>query len=228
MNQELTKKCSHCHEIKPITEYYKRKSKKDGYEYQCKKCESTRRIKRYNKYKEKELDYQHKRYINNPEYFSNYQKNNRLKNEKRDKEYRIKYKKLHPNYKRDWARTQRKNNPNYNLRHNLRNRITMGRKNNQKCGHSLDLLGHTITEDNQWIKSQFYNGMTWKKQGNGHGKWQIHHICPLEYFDLTNPVEQKQAIFYTNTQPLWYEDHVEEHRKINERMSQYENNGKPM
>ena len=63
--------------------------------------------------------------------------------------------------------------------------------------------------------------MTWKNYGNGPNHWQIHHICPLEFFDMNDPIEQQQAWHYSNTKPLWYEDHCEEHQKINERMKQF-------
>lgn len=32
------KMCSHCHKVKPVTEFYKNRTAKDGYSRQCKKC----------------------------------------------------------------------------------------------------------------------------------------------------------------------------------------------
>jgi len=37
-NLEDMKRCSECGQVKPITEYYKRKESKDGYNSKCKKC----------------------------------------------------------------------------------------------------------------------------------------------------------------------------------------------
>lgn len=37
--QIITKKCSKCKEIKPLSEFYKNRSKKDGYHFDCKICQ---------------------------------------------------------------------------------------------------------------------------------------------------------------------------------------------
>ena len=62
------KRCSLCKEVKPFEEFSPRKSSKDGYQYQCKKCRNKRyyddvhdeeRAKRKQKYwenPEKKLD----------------------------------------------------------------------------------------------------------------------------------------------------------------------------
>lgn len=39
MNKKIyTKRCCKCHQHKPLSEYYKAKTKKDGYRYDCKTC----------------------------------------------------------------------------------------------------------------------------------------------------------------------------------------------
>jgi hypothetical protein len=50
------KRCSKCHEVKPIAEYYKDKSSKSGYQHKCKVCSNIARKRRNQKYlKPKEL-----------------------------------------------------------------------------------------------------------------------------------------------------------------------------
>ena len=38
----MEKKCNDCGEVKPLTEFYKRASSKDGYNYYCKPCNRAR------------------------------------------------------------------------------------------------------------------------------------------------------------------------------------------
>jgi hypothetical protein len=37
--------------------------------------------------------------------------------------------------------------------------------------------------------------------------WEIDHIIPLWKFDLEDSIQFKQAVHYTNLQPLTIEDH---------------------
>ena len=48
-----TKQCTKCKEIKPLSEFYKDKNRKDGLYPQCKQCEKERGRKKYNNSKEK-------------------------------------------------------------------------------------------------------------------------------------------------------------------------------
>ena len=66
-----TKKCSNCGEVKPLTEFYKNKGMKDGYQYECKKCNSERYkeyylqiTEKFTKNKKLVLRYTHKNYTN--------------------------------------------------------------------------------------------------------------------------------------------------------------------
>ena len=60
----------------------------------------------------------------------------------------------------------------------------------------------------EYIAGMFQPGMSWNNWGNGIGKWNIDHRKPLVSFDLSDPIQQKQAFHYTNLQPLWWEDNM--------------------
>lgn len=47
-----TKICKQCHEEKPITEFYRKRSNKDGHDSCCKKCEAVFLKIRYQENKE--------------------------------------------------------------------------------------------------------------------------------------------------------------------------------
>jgi hypothetical protein len=75
-----TKKCSKCGEIKPVTEFYKRKDSKDGYNGKCKECISLKnkeylkknRDTRITYFKQWRKDNQEKHYaLNKRKYYEN-------------------------------------------------------------------------------------------------------------------------------------------------------------
>jgi hypothetical protein len=63
----MEKKCNKCNNIKLLEEYYKDKSKKDGYENRCKNCVLAKKKIYYQENKEKRHAYEKKRYHENEE-----------------------------------------------------------------------------------------------------------------------------------------------------------------
>ena len=60
-----TKKCRTCSDIKPVTDFYKRKDCIDGYRSECKKCLLERSKVNYENNTEKIIDRVHKYYKEN-------------------------------------------------------------------------------------------------------------------------------------------------------------------
>jgi len=110
-----TKKCSHCKLEKPLNEFYKNRSRKDGLQAQCKKCCKET----VNKYRNT-----HRRQRN--EYAKRYRKNHLEQHREKDKKYRNNY----PERRRE---TQRKYSKS--IIGNLRSRYMtiLARCNNSKC-----------------------------------------------------------------------------------------------
>jgi len=226
MNQVL-KECLGCHQLKSFDAFSFDNRVKSGLQARCKKCNSSRNKQWVDKNPDKKRLSNINWCLNNREQDKNNKKEYYRKNKKKsDEDNKLwiannyqQYKKYH----RDYRKHKLKTDINYKILMCCRARINQTLNHNQKLGHTIDLLGVSIQQYNDvWLSSQFYNNMTWFTQGNDRNSWQIHHICPLEFFDMSNPIEQQQAFHYTNTKPLWYVDHCEEHRKINERMSQYD------
>jgi len=48
--------------------------------------------------------------------------------------------------------------------------------------------------------------MSWDNYG--YYGWHVDHIIPLSAFDLTDPIQFKKAMYYTNLQPLWMEENL--------------------
>jgi len=81
--KQLTKKCSKCGKIKPLSEFYKDKRAKNGRQSWCKECI----IKYEEKNKERILDYAKGYRENNKEYIEKYREENKEKIAKQTKKY---------------------------------------------------------------------------------------------------------------------------------------------
>ena len=156
-------------------------------------------------YKEKKLD---------PEYVlkrRDYDRQYRLKNREKLLENNRKWWKSEKGkeWSRNYQNEQFKTNVQFKLRMLIRGRINsfLKKKNIEKIDSTFNNLGCTIEELKIHIENQFVEGMTWdnwKKDG-----WHIDHIRPLNSFDLTDPTQFKEAIHYTNLQPLWWRDNIQ-------------------
>ena len=128
----------------------------------------------------------------------------------RRKQYMRKYVQKH------WIREHHKNveyvrqrwlhDPVYRLRMNLRNRLNNAIRRKQKGGSAVHDLGCSVAILKTYLESQFQPGMTWKNWSR-HG-WNIHHKQALETFDLADPKQFKQAVHYTNLQPMWADQNI--------------------
>ena len=88
-DEEPMKKCSNCGELKPFSEFHKKKCSKDGLQSQCKMCNK----KYYENNKEKMKEYRE----NNKEKMKEYYENNKEKIKEYKKEWR------ENNYVRIWC-----------------------------------------------------------------------------------------------------------------------------
>lgn len=183
------KKCKGpCGLIKNIDEFRFRKDR-NSYCNKCKVCESQQK---------KEIYYRnHDAYMAVKKIYRDNPKNK----EKR----------------REWSRNRYKNNINYRLACALRNRINKAIQINQKSGSTVRDLGCSIEFLKQRLESQFYinpitgEKMTWENYGK---RWEIDHIIPLNYFDLSDRQEFLDACCYLNLQPMWTEENMKKHNKM--------------
>jgi hypothetical protein len=72
------------------------------------------------------------------------------------------------------------------------------------------IIGCDIVELRQHLEKQFTGGMSWQTYGKSDKMnpmaWFVQHILPHKIFNLTDPVEVKQYMHYTNLRPcLWVE-----------------------
>jgi hypothetical protein len=159
--------------------------------------------KYYNKNKNKINRFYRQKYHNNKEYYK-----------KILKEYYKKNKSKLIEQARIRNKQRRKMDINYRIVLRLRSRLRQALKNNQKNGHTTELLGCSIEFLKQHLEKKFKKDMSW----SNYGKWHIDHIRPCASFDLRKPSEQRKCFHYTNLQPLWAEENLIKSDKYKELM----------
>lgn len=179
----MIKKCLICQLELNISLFNKKSGRVNQWMSYCKECYKQYRHQQYSVTKE------HEKKVRATWYASN-------KDSKRE-------------YERAFRKEYYKQNPNFRLGLLLRIRIKNALKkqlSSQSGQIAIDNLGCTTEELKKHLESQFKPGMSWDNWAL-HG-WHIDHIKPLSLFDLSDPVQQKEACHYTNLQPLWAEDNL--------------------
>lgn len=215
-------------------EFYKSSTNSDGREGRCKKCRNKRdkecKQKPEIKAHKKEYDYRRnqKTEIKAHKKESDYKRGQRpeIKDKKRtqmgewlrDPENVSRMKVQQKKYRQKPESKAKKNKRvrerfatdlNFRIAKLLRARFRCSIKNGQKAGSAVDDLTCSIEEFKAKVARFFKPGMSWEKNwGNGPGKWNLDHIVPLSWFDLSNEDQFKSAAHYSNYQPLWWEENL--------------------
>src|SRR3990167_2799018 len=154
----------------------------------------------------------------------NYHKKYRLKNADKiaeykkeyNKEYRFENKNKIAEYQKEYQKEKLISDVQFKLCQRLRTRLWLALKKNKKSGSAVRDLGCTVEELKFYIESQFQEGMSWENWGRAgtEKKWNIDHKIPLAFFDLTDKEQFKQAVHYSNLQPLWAVDNIRKRDKV--------------
>jgi superfamily II helicase len=110
-----------------------------------------------------------------------------------------------------------KEDPEYRIKKHLRVRMWETIIKNSKStrnGKVEELIGCSVEYYRKHIENQWKPDMNWKNHGS---LWEIDHIIPLDFFNLMNTNDQKQAFSYNNVQPLYKSDNRRKKNKINGR-----------
>ena len=142
-----------------------------------------------------------------------YRQKNRLKLAMKQREYYRNNKEKANSYQRTYRQKNRekrasrrrerlRNDPKYAMTKRLRARMYAAVKKaglKKKCDSTSKLLGISYQGLEEWMSSQFTEGMSWENRS----EWHIDHRIPCDAFDLTVPEQQRICFWYKNLQPLW-------------------------
>lgn len=129
--------CSKCKTKKDLNQFYKEKSRKDGYGMYCKECEKEYKKQYYLNNKE-EIKKQHKQYNLNSKNKANIRQKNR-----------------------------RLNDPLFKLTCNISSliRISINGKGYSKKSKTNKILGCSYEDFKKYLEQKFTDGMSWSNQG---------------------------------------------------------------
>jgi len=211
---EDTKKCSKCGRELPLDQFYKR-SNGVGCRSSCKECYclGTAEWQKNNLDRVKAASVEW--YKRNNEKVRKRNAMWRKNNPEKFKEGVVRWHRNNPRYWGDYSRRRAANDLEYRLMNNIRRAMNSTLRGRMKAGHTRELFGCSVEELRGYIQRQFQPGMTWDNYGRS--GWHIDHIIPLDYFDFSDPEQQKRAWHYTNLQPLWAVDNLRKSNKIEER-----------
>ncbi len=205
-NKELfkqgLKQCPHCTEPKPISDFVKSSTHKDGLYCYCKEHQREYSLKNKEEIAKKAKECREK-----PENKIELAKKAKERYEKNKEQIAKKAKKYNARQETKTKRNKRRKNKtesdtNYKIREILRHRVYMALKGNSKSLPSMFLIGCEIDYLMCHLQEQFQPGMSW----DNYGLWHMDHIKPCSKFDLSKKSEQLKCFNYTNLQPLWAED----------------------
>jgi len=225
MNSSLsTKFCYFCGQIKNILEFPKDSSRPDGYHSKCKLCKQQYQKQYTKQWRLKNKDkikIQKKTY--NEQNLEKYKQDVKLRYQKKllkdaqwSQKDRLKYKEYYTQYNKEYQKQRRSKDITFRILGNLRHRMNLALRQSTKTTTTIDLIGCTVEEFRNYISNLWKAGMSWENYGNKDGQWSIDHIIPCTFFDLTDPVEQKQCFHYTNCQPLWHLENIKKRNHLHD------------
>lgn len=207
--------CIGCKETKELTEFNKDKSRLSGYKERCKKCIN------YNR-KIKGLNYTPAKIAWNKANKKKCKEYKRLGYEKMRAEGGIRKNNKLPTcpilkkeatlarnrYQEWWKRIL---NVEYNVKKNIRIRLNKALKGSFKNSSAWVSAGCSESFLKQHLISQFTGNMTWDGYGD---TWELDHIIPLSFFNLTKESHIKIACHYSNLKPISRLENMKKGRKI--------------
>jgi hypothetical protein len=191
------KPCTKCNIEKPFSEFFKDPRAKDGRRSECKKCSQKDSLRWGQEHPDKRAEIWKKWNDKNPGGGA-----------LRAKRWREE----HPGARATYMRNRYKTNPVHRIVTIMRSAQKRALNGASRAGKTLDLLGCSVEHVKELTEALWWPGMDWSNQSR-HG-WHWDHILPLDSFDLSNPEQQKIAFHHMNLQPLWADDNLKKHSRL--------------
>lgn len=196
MSDQTMKRCYVCKIEKPLSEFGKKATNKDGLQAICKACQKIERKQYYEANKEKEFENHRKYEVAHRGELNAYRARQRAS----DPDY---YLRAH-----EYVKRRKQTSIEYLIAHRSRFRIerALTVAGTKASSRVLDLLGCSIEDFKEHLESTFQPGMSWDVYRAG--EMQIDHIIPCSCFDLSRPDHQRACFNFRNTRMLFRAENV--------------------
>jgi len=229
------KVCTKCAERKPLADFHKHKSTRDGRRPECKTCERERQVKLYDERREQILAAGRERYrlnkaskaLQNKAWSdANKDRHKTMQREwylRNAEKLRVKYREASAARRAKVGSWRSKNierarelererhrrirsDPVARMTGNVKRMVAFAMKGRAKSGRTFDILGYSPEQLRVHLERQFLPGMNWEN----YGEWHVDHILPLSGFsyETTNCPDFRAAWALTNLRPMWAVDNI--------------------
>ena len=229
MASQTLKRCCKCKEALPLSMFGKDKGQRDGLKRTCKKCIAIGK-KKYNTEHHDEILIKNKGYRDShkEEAHEYYEENKdkiaaqHLARRSEIKEYMDNYHATHkPEARNNRAKNKEKltkrikdkleNDEGFRLITNYRRRVLHALNGERKNATTKELVGCSLNDWWSWLERGFSPEMTRKNTGK---IWHVDHIIPVDFYDMKDRQQIKEAFHYSNTQPLLIRDNLSKGNKM--------------
>lgn len=193
------KTCRDCKELKPASEFYKKKDYTDGLFPYCKICQNIRSKKAMKKYlnteKGKKTLKEYEDSGRKNEYLKKYRASEKVKKKISEASLKYYFKNI--------------DDPLFKTTHRIRGliRSSLKRYNYSKNSRTAHILGVEFDEFREYIEGKFEKNMSW----DNHGEWELDHIIPIS--SAKNIQEIYDLNYFLNFQPLWENENIQKKNK---------------
>jgi hypothetical protein len=193
--------CNNCNIDKNVSEFYKSKSDKTGYQRHCKLCQKDR-LKQWSIDNRDKKNLKQKNYVErNKEVV--YSRNRKYQQDNKEK-YSLRKKQYYNDNKHlilQNLKNKRATDICYKLSRNISSSMSTSLKGNKAGRYWETLVDYNLNDLKQHLEKQFDTEMNWDNYGS---YWHIDHIIPKSWFNYSSndDDEFKECWKLENLQPL--------------------------
>lgn len=205
----MKKECPRCQRSLDIKNFCKDRKTTDGLNRWCRKCVATYKSEYYRKHRLRLLQLHARLYRKDRAarmakqrayYWANPERARAAARDWQKQNMPLVRARL-----RKWYAKQRRTNPQFRLRINLRRALHRALSGQTTDISAIRHLGCTVDILKTRLEKLFHSGMTWRNYGR---YWHVDHIRPLSLFDLSKRAQIKRAVHYTNLQPMLVAENI--------------------